>query len=128
MRKLTQRKTESAVLPTSLMSFFSTQKPVVCKLVVVIWLSEQRAAKGHNWQNRERSWIQKFYLQRKQAISKQDGAEFLADIKPQCGERGKVWLMGGMGWEWLVAAPTIPTPTLLLSLHHTVANSRRVYI
>ena len=24
------------------------------------------------------------------AISKLDGAEFLADIKPQCGERGKV--------------------------------------
>ena len=32
----------------------------------------------------------KLYLQRKQAISKLHGAEFLADIKPQCGERGKV--------------------------------------
>ena len=74
------------------------------------------------WKYLQTSLMHNALLPRKQAISEQDAAEFLPDKKPQCGERGKVWLMGG--WEWLLLPPTIPTlPTLLLSLHLTVANS-----
>ena len=74
------------------------------------------------WKYLQTSLMHNALLPRKQAISEQDAAEFLPDKKPQCGERGKVWLMGG--WEWLLLPPTIPTlPTLLLGLHHTVANS-----